>query len=119
VTSPTSSGPAGSHFEGQVGAYFLLAMLAGAEARGLPGCTIDQIRLQGMPEGHSLRAGLMELAGRIRKRKSVSGSALAAPFSSEYRAADWIDPNRQRRTLMRGDFRRRATGLVETRKVRL
>jgi hypothetical protein len=29
-------------------------MLAGAEARGLPGCTIDHIRLQGMPEGHSL-----------------------------------------------------------------
>jgi len=54
MASPASSGPAGPHFEGQVGAYYLLAMLAGAEARGLPGCTIEHIRLQGAPEGHSL-----------------------------------------------------------------
>ena len=54
MTSPASSGPAGPHFEGQVGAYYLLALLAGAEGRGLPACTVDRVRLQGSPEGHSL-----------------------------------------------------------------
>ena len=54
MSSPASSGPAGPHFEGQVGGYYLLALLAGSEARGLPGCTVDRVRLQGAPEGYSL-----------------------------------------------------------------
>ena len=33
ATSPASSGPAGGHFEGQVGASYLLSMLVGAEPR--------------------------------------------------------------------------------------
>ncbi len=37
--STLASGPAGTHFEAQVGASYLLAMLAGAPARGLPGAT--------------------------------------------------------------------------------
>ena len=45
---------AGPHFEGLVGGYYLLALLAGSEARGLPGCTVDRVRLQGAPEGYSL-----------------------------------------------------------------
>ncbi|MDI6739233.1 MAG: hypothetical protein QME74_02600 [Candidatus Edwardsbacteria bacterium] len=53
-TSPTSSGPAGSHFEGQVGAYYLLSMLTGTEPRGLPGNTIDRIEFQRAPEGRPL-----------------------------------------------------------------
>lgn len=54
ATSPASSGPAGSHFEGQVGAYYLLSMLVGTEPRGLPGTAIDRIELQRAPEGRSL-----------------------------------------------------------------
>ena len=54
MSSPASSGPAGPHFEGQVGAYYLLALLAGSEVRGLPGCTVDRVLLQGAPESHSL-----------------------------------------------------------------
>ena len=54
MASPASTGPAGPHFEGQVGAYYLLAMLAGAEALGLPRFGISLVRLQGAPEGHSL-----------------------------------------------------------------
>ena len=54
ATSPASSGPAGSHFEGQVGAYFLLSMLTGAEPRGLPGTMIDRIELQRAAEGRPL-----------------------------------------------------------------
>jgi hypothetical protein len=43
ATSPASSGPAGSHFEGQVGAHYLISMLTGTEPRGLPGTMIDRI----------------------------------------------------------------------------
>src|SRR5260221_4536274 len=52
--SPASSGPAGPHFEAQVGASYLLAMLTGGEPRGLPGMTIDRIELQRASEGRPL-----------------------------------------------------------------
>jgi len=45
-TSTLASGPAGTHFEAQVGASYLLAMLAGAPARGLPCAVIDRVALQ-------------------------------------------------------------------------
>ena len=54
VSSPASSGPAGSHFEGQVGAHYLLSMLTGTEARGLPGTSIDRIEFQRGAEGRPL-----------------------------------------------------------------
>ena len=46
ATSPAATGPAGPLFEGQVGAYYLLCMLAGGEPRGLPGTTVIQIEFQ-------------------------------------------------------------------------
>jgi hypothetical protein len=54
ATSPASSGPAGSLFEGQVGAHYLLSLLTGTEPRGLPGTTIDCVKLQRAAEGHPL-----------------------------------------------------------------
>ena len=54
ATNPAASGPAGSHFEGQVGAYYLLSLLTGAEPRGLPATTIDRIELQRAAEGRPL-----------------------------------------------------------------
>lgn len=53
-TSTLASGPAGTHFEGQVGASYLLAMLSGAPPRGLPGTTIDRIALQQANAGYPL-----------------------------------------------------------------
>ncbi len=53
-TSPSASGPAGSHFEGQVGASYLLAMLVNAEPRGLPGTIIDRVEFQRAAEGYQL-----------------------------------------------------------------
>jgi hypothetical protein len=53
-TSPAASGPAGSLFEGQVGAFFLLSTLVRAEARGLPGTIIDRVTFQRASEGHPL-----------------------------------------------------------------
>lgn len=52
--SPASSGPAGSLFEGQVGAFYLLSLLTGTEARGLPGTMIDRVAFQRAPEGRPL-----------------------------------------------------------------
>lgn len=54
VASPAAAGPAGSHFEGQVGAQYLLTMLVGAEPRGLPGTIIDRVEFQRAAEGHPL-----------------------------------------------------------------
>ncbi|MBZ5522498.1 MAG: hypothetical protein LAP21_09690 [Acidobacteriia bacterium] len=44
--SPAATGPAGPLFEGQVGAYYLLSMLAAGEPRGLPGTTVTRIEFQ-------------------------------------------------------------------------
>jgi len=54
AASPASTGPAGPLFEAEVAAYYLLAMLVGAEARGLPGVRIRRIKLQRGSEGHPL-----------------------------------------------------------------
>ncbi len=53
-TSSTSTGPAGSYFEGQVGASYLISLLVGAEPRGLPGTMIDLVAFQRAAEGHPL-----------------------------------------------------------------
>ncbi len=54
ATNPASSGPAGSLFEGQVGAHYLLRLLKGAESRGLPGARISRVEFQRAAEGHPL-----------------------------------------------------------------
>ncbi|WP_395647982.1 hypothetical protein [Terricaulis sp.] len=54
VTPPSTAGAAGPLFEAQVGANYLLAMLRGAEPRGLPGFVSDRIKLQRAAEGHPL-----------------------------------------------------------------
>ena len=53
-TSTLASGPAGTHFEAQVAATYMLAMLVGAPARGLPGATIDRVALQQANAGRPL-----------------------------------------------------------------
>jgi hypothetical protein len=54
ATSPAASGPAGAVFEGQVGAHYLLTLLAAAEPRGLPGASIDRIEFQRASDDHAL-----------------------------------------------------------------
>ena len=54
AASPASAGPAGAVLEGQVAALYLLALLTGAEPRGLPGAVIDRIKFQRGDEGHPL-----------------------------------------------------------------
>jgi len=54
AASPSASGPAGALFEGQVGAHYLLTMLAEADPRGLPGVLLERVELQRAGEGHPL-----------------------------------------------------------------
>ena len=54
ASSSASSGPAGRHFEGQVGAYYLLSMLSNSEPRGLPGTSIYRVERQRAAEGRPL-----------------------------------------------------------------
>lgn len=53
-SSPVGRGGAGTYIEGQLGAYYLLQMLAGSEARGLPNARIERVQLQGENEGYAL-----------------------------------------------------------------
>lgn len=54
MTSPASTGGSGALFEAQVGAAYLLSMLLEVDARGLPNCRIESIRLQRGQEGYPL-----------------------------------------------------------------
>ncbi|GFO56969.1 hypothetical protein GMSM_39760 [Geomonas sp. Red276] len=54
ASSPAASGPAGSPFEAQVGAHYLLAMLIGSEPLGLPGTIIDRVEFPRAAEGRPL-----------------------------------------------------------------
>lgn len=53
-SSPAGRGGAGVYVEGELGAFYLLAMLTDSEARGLPGARIEKIRFQGVDAGYAL-----------------------------------------------------------------
>jgi hypothetical protein len=53
-SSVVGRGGAGAYIEGELGAYYLLEMLAGGEARGLPAAHIERVRFQGADEGFAL-----------------------------------------------------------------
>ncbi|MGO8082293.1 hypothetical protein [Rhizobium leguminosarum] len=53
-SSPVGRGGAGTYIEGELGAFYLLQMLAGSEARGLPNTRIERIQFQGVDEGYAL-----------------------------------------------------------------
>jgi hypothetical protein len=46
AVSPAATGPAGPLLEGHVGAQYLLPLLLGGEARGLPGVTVTSVAFQ-------------------------------------------------------------------------
>ena len=53
-SSPASRGGTGVYIEGELGAFYFLAMLAGTEARGMPGARISRVRFQGVDQGYAL-----------------------------------------------------------------
>ena len=53
-SSPAARGGAGVYIEGELGAFYLLALLAGTEPRGLPGARLERVRFQGEDLGYAL-----------------------------------------------------------------
>lgn len=53
-SSPAARGGAGVYIEGELGAFYLLAMLARSEPRGLRNTRIERVRFQGVELGYAL-----------------------------------------------------------------
>ncbi|NNG68574.1 hypothetical protein HLI18_01345 [Rhizobium laguerreae] len=53
-SSPASRSAAGAYIEGELGAFYMLAMLAGIDARGMPGARLTRVRFQGVDHGFEL-----------------------------------------------------------------
>ncbi|MBB2671520.1 UNVERIFIED_ORG: hypothetical protein GGE44_001071 [Rhizobium esperanzae] len=68
-SSPASRGGAGTYIEGQLGAFYLLAMLKGNAAVGLPAARVSAIRFQGTEHGFALDDLIVHASG-------VAGEAL-------------------------------------------
>ncbi len=62
-SSPASRGGAGVYIEGELGAFYFLAMLAGTDARGTPGTRISRVRFQGVDQGYALDDLVLEGVG--------------------------------------------------------
>ncbi|MDI3560217.1 hypothetical protein [Bradyrhizobium sp. Arg816] len=54
VASPAAAGPSGALLEGHVGAQYLLPLLSGGEARGLPGVVVTRVAFQRASLGHPM-----------------------------------------------------------------
>ena len=86
--SPASRGGAGVYIEGELGAYYLLAMLAGTEARGMPGAKLTRVRFQGVDQGYAMDDLILEgvvSAGdallEIQSKRDISFSPKDATFA--------------------------------------
>jgi hypothetical protein len=87
-SSPASRGGAGVYIEGELGAYYLLAMLAGTEARGMPGAKITSLRFQGVDQGYAMDDLIVQGAGstgaallEIQSKRDISFSPKDAIFA--------------------------------------
>ena len=87
-SSPASRGGAGVYIEGELGAYYLLALLAGTEARGMPGVKITSVRFQGVDQGYAMDDLILEGAGstgdallEIQSKRDISFSSKDATFA--------------------------------------
>jgi hypothetical protein len=60
ASSPASRGGAGVYIEGELGAYYLLALLAGTEARGMRGVKLTSVRFQGVDQGFAMDDLILE-----------------------------------------------------------
>lgn len=87
-SSPASRGGAGVYIEGELGGFYLLAMLAGTEPRGLPGVKLARVRFQGVDQGYALDDLILEGAGtdgdamlEVQSKRDVSFSPKDAAFA--------------------------------------
>lgn len=87
-SSPAVRGGAGAYIEGELGAFYLLALLADIEPRGLPGARIRRVRFQGVEKGFSLddlvihgTAHAGEMLLEIQSKRTIS----FAPRDTEFK----------------------------------
>ena len=76
------------YIEGELGAFYLLTMLAGTEPRGLPGVTLTRVRFQGVDQGYALDDLILEGVGpaggtllEIQSKRDISFSPRDAIFA--------------------------------------
>lgn len=88
ASPPSATGPAGSVLEGNVGGYYLLALLAMGEPRGLPGATIQGVSFQRVREYplddivvHAMNANGSQATLEIQCKRSMTFTASDAEFS--------------------------------------
>lgn len=62
-SSPASRGGAGTYIEGELGALYLLALLTGNPAVGLPAARVSSVHFQGTEEGFALDDLIVNAAG--------------------------------------------------------
>lgn len=104
LTNPISSGGGGHHFEAHYQAMFLVLMLTGGYAPGLPTWPIVELKLQGKVDGwetddlvitveHPARDKRRRLLGQVRRTVSVTKGN--GPFARTIHAA-WRDFNNPR-----------------------
>jgi hypothetical protein len=86
-SSPVSRGGAGAYIEGELGAFYLLAMLSGGEARGLPGSRVTRVRFQGVDQGFALddlvihgTDAVGEALLEIQSKRSITFASKDVPF---------------------------------------
>lgn len=60
AASPNAAGPAGARLEAGVAAHYLLALLRGEDARGLPGVRLTRVKLQRAAADHPLDDVIVE-----------------------------------------------------------
>lgn len=63
-SSPASRGPAGAYIEGELGALYLLALLTGNRAPGMPTARVASVRFQGTEQGFELDDLIISGVGR-------------------------------------------------------
>ena len=69
--STAASGPAGAHFEQEVAASYLLAMLCGAPPRGMRGTRIETVNLQQGNSGYPLDDVIVGVTDAAGQQKSL------------------------------------------------
>lgn len=82
-SSPAGRGGAGVYIEGELGAFYLLAMLADSEPRGLPGTRLDRVSFQGAERGFALDDLIIEGASAAGRATLEIQSKRTIKFSSK------------------------------------
>ncbi|NYH11982.1 ATP-binding protein [Pseudomonas moraviensis] len=78
-SSPVGRGSSGTYIEGEIGAFYLMALLANAEPHGLPGSSIESVGFQGSERGYALddlfvhgESALGETLLEIQSKRSIT-----------------------------------------------